>query len=275
MDAVLFDLDGTLVDHLGAQATAFRLGMTRLGVSAASPDQPGVSPQLALWRRLERTHMDAYLAGACSFAEQRRRRLALFLAEAGETPLDTRANDDWWARYSADYAASWTAYEDVAGCFEALLAIEPRPRLGVLTNGDGAQQRAKLARFGLLEQLDVVAVSSEIGAAKPAPESFLEACRQLGVDPAETLMVGDLLELDAEGAEAAGLIGVWLDREATVVAASCPRITTLAMLPALLLSRRASAPIHRSRRDPAGLPIAEPDVKPEPERRPNGRRSRP
>jgi putative hydrolase of the HAD superfamily len=71
--------------------------------------------------------------------------------------------------------------------------------------------------------------------AKPEAEIFRLACERLGVQPAEAAHVGDRLDLDAEGATAAGLRGVWLDRLGTV---PCPspieRISTLHELPAVL-----------------------------------------
>jgi putative hydrolase of the HAD superfamily len=152
--------------------------------------------------------MDEYLAGACSFDEQRRRRLATFLPLVGGDVLDGPADAAWWREYSNDYEAAWEAYDDVIPVFEALAAWRPPLAIGVLTNGDPAQQRAKLAKAGLIEQLDGVFVSTEIGVAKPHPRSFLLACAGLGVRPEETLFVGDWLEVDAIAAAAAGLVGV-------------------------------------------------------------------
>ena len=53
--------------------------------------------------------------------------------------------------------------------------------------------------------LDAAVFADEAGARKPNPEPFLEACRQLGVDPAATLFVGDDLERDVQGAAAVGM----------------------------------------------------------------------
>jgi putative hydrolase of the HAD superfamily len=226
--AVIFDLDGTLVDHLGAQASALWAGLRRLRDADVSPGEA----LLARWRQLERLHMDEFLAGECTFTEQRRRRLRAFWPLAGiSTEPDDPSVDEWWAEYAGDYAAAWTVYRDVAPCLDALKAVSPRLRLGVLTNGDGAQQRAKLARFGLLGRMDGVFVSSEIGAAKPDPASFRIACEGLDVQPGEAVFVGDMLELDALAARTAGLTGIWLDRFSSDLDAPCPRIGSLADLP--------------------------------------------
>lgn len=239
--AVMFDLDGTLVDHVSAQQAALEAGLNRRGLGPLTPQL------MDAWRELERRHMDQYLAGECSFLEQRRRRLLAYLPLVGGDPSE-KVNAAWWDDYGRDYEAAWTSYPDVTDCLEALRSIEPRPRLGVLTNGDSNQQRDKLARFGLIDLLDGVFVSSEIGFAKPDPRSFLTACDALGVPPGETLFVGDSLEVDALAAIEAGLVGVWLDRSGTDRVVPCSRITTLGEVPGLLAqvtSRQMTEPALR------------------------------
>lgn len=55
----------------------------------------------------------------------------------------------------------------------------------------GFDARPILAGLGLLEHLDAVVLSYEVGATKPSPEIFRTACAAVGADPAATLMVGD------------------------------------------------------------------------------------
>ncbi len=61
-----------------------------------------------------------------------------------------------------------------------------------------------LQRLGLAGQLRVLACYDDCGAAKPDPASYLLACRQLGVAPAEALAVEDSLN-GLRAAKAAGL----------------------------------------------------------------------
>ena len=51
--------------------------------------------------------------------------------------------------------------------------------------------RPLFATHGLDGLIDAFALSFEHGIAKPAPALFAAACRDLGVAPAQTLMVGD------------------------------------------------------------------------------------
>ncbi|WP_067477410.1 HAD family hydrolase [Actinomadura hibisca] len=55
---------------------------------------------------------------------------------------DARA-DAWFASYLARYEARWRAFPDVAPALAGLAGL----RLGVVTNGEATQQRAKLARL--------------------------------------------------------------------------------------------------------------------------------
>ena len=52
----------------------------------------------------------------------------------------------------------------------------------------------------------------EIGRAKPDPAVFRAACEALALPPSEVAYVGDDLRLDVEGAQKAGLRGLWLNR---------------------------------------------------------------
>jgi putative hydrolase of the HAD superfamily len=85
-------------------------------------------------------------------------------------------------------------------------------RLGVITNGRSSEQRCKLDRIGLAGRFETIIISEECGHAKPDPAIFLSACRQAGVEPAQSWYIGDQYELDALAARRAGLIGVWLNR---------------------------------------------------------------
>jgi putative hydrolase of the HAD superfamily len=55
-------------------------------------------------------------------------------------------------------------------------------------------------------------VSCEIGACKPDRLLFEAACAALGSSAQHTLHVGDSLEMDLRGAQAAGLLGLHLQR---------------------------------------------------------------
>ncbi|WP_157246465.1 HAD family hydrolase [Nonomuraea typhae] len=206
-DVIFFDLDGTLVDHRSAVWETIGQ-IVRAAPNATAPPEELVT----LWWTLEGRHMREYLAGECSFAEHHRRRLRAFLPMLGEPVPEAPDLLDAWIteRYLTPFAESWRCYPDVQPCLETLKRLPQGPRLAVLTNGDPGQQRAKLARFGLLEYFEAVLTPTELGAAKPA--AYAGACRWMRTDPKKAVNVGDMLESDVTAAAHAGLTGIWLDR---------------------------------------------------------------
>ncbi len=73
---------------------------------------------------------------------------------------------------------------------------------GVVTNTPTALARDILAWAGLIGIVDVTVGSSPELPAKPAPDMILRACRELQVDPRQVLVVGDS-HFDAQAAAAA------------------------------------------------------------------------
>ena len=228
--AVLFDLDGTLIDHRAAAAIALR---TSLGYSGQADSAEFANLEVR-WFFLERSHMDVFLAGECTFVEERRRRLREFLPELGSAPGSDSELDAWFAGYTSTYEANWAPYGDVEACLAELLTSESPPKLGVLTNGEHEQQCAKIDRCNLGRYFAQILVSDDLGCAKPASECFVEACRRLRVAPQNTVYVGDMVNIDARAATAAWLCGVWLDRHGTKSDEYQPRVESLAEVPALV-----------------------------------------
>ena len=115
------------------------------------------------WQRLEALHYDEYAAGRISFTEQRRRRVrGIHAAMSRAEPADD-ACDAWFAAYLEHYRAGWSAFDDVLPALGALAAARPGRALGIVTNGEGEPQRAKLAAIGLADRFPVVVASAEVG----------------------------------------------------------------------------------------------------------------
>lgn len=102
-------------------------------------------------------------------------------------------------------------FDDVAVCLPKLAR---RVRLGSLTNG-----AAELDVIGLDHHFSVSIAAHQLGTCKPDPVIFHTACNALGLEPAQVAYVGDDLRLDVEGAQKAGLTGIWLNRSGTAIAA--------------------------------------------------------
>lgn len=205
IEAVLFDVDDTLVDHSGAVERGF---LTRLAQVAPDADTGAAALE---WRRLEEAHYKRYLAGELTWEGQRRERVRGIIGWLGLSSLrDDAEVDVWFDAYRQAFDEATAAFEETVEVLDALGVP-----VGVVSNNETANLLAKLERSGLGGRFDVVLCPSEGGLpAKPAPELFLAGCEALGSDPGTTAYVGDRLRTDALGARDAGLVGVWLDRRA-------------------------------------------------------------
>jgi HAD superfamily hydrolase (TIGR01509 family) len=87
----------------------------------------------------------------------------------------------------------WTPYPDTETVLKGVSG--KGVKLGVLSN-IAFDIRPAFSRRGWDAFVDEFILSFEVGAVKPEPEIFRTAVERLGVDPAETLMVGDSDEAD-------------------------------------------------------------------------------
>ena len=85
----------------------------------------------------------------------------------------------------------------------------------LLTNGTSDMQRKAVQAVGIESSFKRILVSgdADVGVRKPNPHIFELACDALGSPPEETLMVGDNLEADIQGALSYGMQAVYLGSE--------------------------------------------------------------
>ena len=106
-------------------------------------------------------------------------------------------------------AITWRVYDDVRGVLKTLRS--QGIRLGIISNWSGDLEDV-LELVGLRSSFDFALDSARLGYEKPHGEIFDEALRRTGVQPSSALHVGDSPEHDVDGALAAGLRAVLLDR---------------------------------------------------------------
>jgi phosphoglycolate phosphatase len=179
--AVLFDLDGTLIDTAADLADCGNAMRAHFGLAplahAALRDFIGKGLASFIARSLQEAEVD--LAQATRFFE---------------------------ARYYENCAASSRPYP---GALAGLDLLRSRGvALGVVTNKAGRFTEAILERTGLRQRFGVVVSGDTLAQRKPHPGPVLHAARVLGTGVAETLFIGDSRN-DVAAARAAGC-RVWL-----------------------------------------------------------------
>jgi putative hydrolase of the HAD superfamily len=106
-----------------------------------------------------------------------------------------------------------TRHEVFADASAALEELSESHVLALVTNGAACLQREKLTASGFSDYFKAVVVSADVGVAKPDAAIFERALSLLGVDGDRAVMVGDSLRKDVDGARAAGLGAIWVNRD--------------------------------------------------------------
>jgi putative hydrolase of the HAD superfamily len=187
--AVLFDLDDTLADRAA--------GLRRYAGFFAEDfaDRLHPSPPEAIHQALIASDAFGTLAQAEAFCA----------ALSWRDPASPAQLFDHW---NGRFGQAATAFDDV----EAVLGELQRRhiRMGLVTNGGAAMQRAKIAAIGLERFMSVIVISSEVAMRKPDGAIFRRALGELGCDAAQAWFVGDHPDLDVRGAHEAGLTAFWV-----------------------------------------------------------------
>ncbi|HDR7389248.1 HAD family hydrolase [Bacillus toyonensis] len=82
-------------------------------------------------------------------------------------------------------------------------------KIGIITNGFTEFQMSNLRALNIHTYTNTILVSEAEGIKKPHPEIFERALQKLNVKAEECLYVGDHPENDALGSEQVGILGVW------------------------------------------------------------------
>jgi phosphoglycolate phosphatase len=195
-DAVLLDLDGTLVDTLDDFVVGLQAMLDEL-------------PNPCAHHRLQRSEVVLLVGkGSENLVNQV---LALVDSAQGASkniasPVRTEAlAAQALQRYLHHYRSVNGRYARVyAGVNAALLSLRDQGvPLACVTNKPTLYAQELLQRMGLDAFFSVVIGGDAVPRKKPDPMPLREACRRLGVAPQRTLMVGDSSN-DAQAARAAG-----------------------------------------------------------------------
>jgi HAD superfamily hydrolase (TIGR01549 family) len=193
VEAVLFDLDDTLVTYRRSPGAVLELAFAEAGYEQFFPVE-------AYYDRF-----DEYLARTETLADLRRACFADIAASVGRSPAEGEA-----VAAAFDRLRDPTNVDPLPGARRVLDELADDYRLGLVTNGSPSAQEPKLAGADLADAFDARVFAGSDTAPKPDREPFDRAVSALGVDPAQAVMVGDSLSTDVAGARGVGMRTVYL-----------------------------------------------------------------
>lgn len=230
---LLFDLDDTLLCYEGVASPAWDAVCSAF---ALENNQNGtlLREQVEQVRKWYWSSPRRHKRGRKNMLAARERILFLALCKSG---IPGRALA---GRYAKEMALRYTETRD------ALMHLFPDSlpvlwqlraagyRLGLVTNGTGAGQREKLARFNLEEFFEYIFIEQEAGFGKPDPRIYKKALAAFHVLPENCLMVGDNPAWDVYPALRLGMRAVWFNPSGRTEPLPLMQIKALSELPGLL-----------------------------------------
>ncbi|HEX3527451.1 MAG TPA: HAD-IA family hydrolase [Thermoanaerobaculia bacterium] len=228
IEAVTFDVTNTLI-HSPQLGELYAEVLSRHGVTV-TPDAAArlvreVWQELACLAERGRDRFTAHPGGPRGWWKRFLERMCERLEAPPPSPF---AAAELFYRFATPEA--WEVFPEVPAVLARLRARGLR--LAVVSNWD-PRLPDLLESLGLARSFDAIVYSSEVGVEKPDPRIFLSALGRLKVEPAAALHVGDGKVEDAEGAAAAGLHALLLDRRRGVGKGG--DLHDLAPLPGLLV----------------------------------------
>ncbi|RYF52986.1 MAG: phosphoglycolate phosphatase [Comamonadaceae bacterium] len=177
--AVLFDLDGTLVD--------------------SAPDLGAAADEMRTDRGLPALPLADYrpMAGAGA-----RGMLGVAFGITPDSPEFPALREEFFVRYERRMLTGTHVFDGVAQLVQAL--VEQGVLWGVVTNKQRRFSEPLTAAIPLFASAGAIVSGDSTPHAKPHPEPLLEAARRLGVPPQECVYVGDD-ERDIVAGRAAGM----------------------------------------------------------------------
>ncbi len=190
IQAVVFDLDGTLLDRRRSFEQFVRGQWERFFHALGAVDR-GQYVQTVI--QLDR---DGYAP-----------RDGLFSGAMAQFGLPSDLAETLLSDYRAGFPSACVLFPDANHTLAVLRASGFK--LGLITNGSVPMQSRKVECLALATAFDTIVISAAEGISKPDPRIFQRALERLHADAARTIFVGDHPEVDVAGARAAGMYAIW------------------------------------------------------------------
>lgn len=214
---VFFDLDHTLWDFEKNSALTFEKIFSENDVAIDLDDflKVYIPQNLAFWK--------LYREEKISKIDLRYQRLKTVFDLLGKSVSDETIN-----LLSNEYIANLSSFDHLfPGTIDILDYLKGNYRLHIITNGFQEIQEKKMRISNIHGYFDKIIDSEMAGVKKPNPIIFELALKTAETIPERSLMIGDSLEADIQGAQAVGFHAMHFNAHGDVPHRLCPIIEHL------------------------------------------------
>lgn len=204
--AVLWDIDGTVLNFGEAEKAAIRKGFKRYGMGECTDDMLREYSQINsdYWKKLERGEMTKKEILTGRFKE-------FFKMYDIDAALADEFNDTYQYDLGDTVCVNDNAIAVIDGIPGHILQY-------AVTNGTAVAQRRKIAKSGLDKRMKDVFISEEVGFEKPRVEYFEFVFQRIREDipdirKKEMIIIGDSLTSDIQLGNNAGILCCWYNPE--------------------------------------------------------------
>ena len=207
-EAILFDLDGTLVDSVQTRIDAWLRALERAGYGTTREQ---LAPMIGLDGR----------------------RLAREIAARAGRPIDEARSEEIDKESGEIYEALNRNPRPLPGVAEVVAAIEGAGIAWAIATSSRKDQVATSVGALELEREPTIIDASHVKNAKPEPDLLLYAAEELGVEPGRCWYIGDST-WDMVSAVAAGMVAIGVEAGSAVGRESLREAGAAVVVPTLL-----------------------------------------
>eukprot|EP00397_Hematodinium_sp_SG-2012_P045870 GEMP01051656.1.p1 GENE.GEMP01051656.1~~GEMP01051656.1.p1 ORF type:complete len:264 (+),score=52.05 GEMP01051656.1:66-794(+) len=166
-EAVLFDLDGTLIDYEGASIEALKEALQHEYPYTLEIHAKIVGTKSSYWSR--------------------------FILRELNVPEEKLSPEEFEKRYFESMEKRYASLPQMKGAWQLVHFLHARGiKVAIATSSPKESFDTKiLAHPKILERVHKVVTGNEVSNGKPAPDIFLEAAKRLGVEPQNCVVVED------------------------------------------------------------------------------------
>ncbi|WPZ34196.1 HAD family hydrolase [Thalassobaculum sp. OXR-137] len=206
--AILFDLDDTLISAHLHPRKAWTKALQTVGGLPGDPTAEEAAVAIHTSAKWYWSDAERHRIGRLDILTARKTILTRAFTEIGWAQ-----DDDFIDRLGRHFTEQRTndtkLFPDAVETLDGL--AQRGVRLGLITNGNAIEQRAKVDRFELARHFHHIQIEGEVGFGKPEEQAYAHALDKLGTSVEETWIIGDNLDWEVVVPQRLGFYAIWRD----------------------------------------------------------------